>query len=449
MCSIFTTNKKIDDEILHDNLLERRGPDQTNIVKQDEYIFAHYLLSMTGQHTVQPIIDNNIICLFNGEIYNYLENSNYESDIFKIIEEYKNNKEQFVKNLDGEFAIVLFDFSKNICYFSTDAFGIKPLYVSIEDKEFGICSYKEPLIKSGFKNIFRCEPNSLYKMDLTDISFSKISEVHTFDLNQHKNNFNDWNNAFLKSIEKRFKNTKYDIILPLSSGHDSGIIACAFDLLDIDFTSFSFIGQENIDILEQRIDKRKEKSIFHSNQIIVKDRISEIDRLKIKEFINNNCAFFSYGADLDFKNHNHIGINDPGAHGLTFILNYVKNINPNIRILASGHGGDEITTNLQNYKFGKPNPACFEKDLVSIFPWENFYYGTQSSYISKEESISGGFGIEGRYPLLDKQVVQEYLWLTPELKNKYYKAPITNFMLENNYPVSVGDPSNFKRGFNV
>ena len=35
----------------------------------------------------------------------------------------------------------------------------------------------------------------------------------------------------------------------------------------------------------------------------------------------------------------------------------------------------------------------------------------QSSYLAKEESITGGFGIEGRYPFLDKAVVQEFLWL--------------------------------------
>ena len=41
-------------------------------------------------------------------------------------------------------------------------------------------------------------------------------------------------------MAKRFANMKHDIILPLSSGHDSGAIACALDLLDIKYYSFSF-----------------------------------------------------------------------------------------------------------------------------------------------------------------------------------------------------------------
>jgi hypothetical protein len=67
----------------------------------------------------------------------------------------------------------------------------------------------------------------------------------------------------------------------------------------------------------------------------------------------------------------------------------------------------------------------------------------------KEESITGGFGIEGRYPFLDRKVVQEYLNLVPELKNKEFKAPIANFLISNNYPIKTGDPEKIKKGFNV
>ena len=45
-------------------------------------------------------------------------------------------------------------------------------------------------------------------------------------------------------------------------------------------------------------------------------------------------------------------------------------------------------------------------------------------YIAKEEYVAGAFGIETRYPFLDVQVVQEFLWLLPELKNGrfYYSS---------------------------
>jgi hypothetical protein len=47
--------------------------------------------------------------------------------------------------------------------------------------------------------------------------------------------------------------------------------------------------------------------------------------------------------------------------------------------------------------------------------------GTQRDYLMKEELVAGTHGVEGRYPFLDTQVVQEYLWLKDEVKNTKYK----------------------------
>ena len=147
---------------------------------------------------------------------------------------------------------------------------------------------------------------------------------------------------------------------------------------------------------------------------------------------------FSYGANLENQHHVFQGIDDPGAHGLAYLLNEAKSENPEIKILASGQGADEIMSNIQSYSFGNPNPESFPENLEEIFPWENFYYGTQSSYLAKEESISGGFGIEGRYPFLDKYVVQEFLNLDYKLKNKEFKAPLVHMLKKFKYPYRKG-----------
>ena len=64
-------------------------------------------------------------------------------------------------------------------------------------------------------------------------------------------------------------------------------------------------------------------------------------------------------------------------------------------------------------------------------------------YIAKEEYVAGSFGIETRYPYLDKDVVQEFLWLTPELKNSQYKSVIDQYFINNEFPFSRGE----KKGF--
>ena len=441
MCSILTTNKKVDQLKCH-YTLSNRGPDSTNSIVHESFVFMHNLLSMTGDFTIQPIVKNNVVYLFNGEIYNYLEYGNYSSDVYMLIDMYEKHQDDFIKHLDGEFAIIIADFNKKTILFSTDIFGIKPLYYCLEDNNFNACSYKEPLQELGCKNIIKCLPNSLMKYNLETYEIIKISNVFDFDLNQHKNNYDDWTNAFLNAIKKRFYNQKHDIILPLSSGHDSGAISCAFDLLGIDYISYSFVKSEDSSVIEERI-KRRLKLTRDPQRVYFKDYLNNNERENAKKLISDKCSLITYGENTDFNKHTHVGIEDSGAQGLAFLLNHVKRANKNIKILASGQGGDEICTNLQTYKFGTPNPAKFPEDLSSVFPWNNFFYGAQSSYLFKEESISGGFGIEGRYPFLDKKVVQEFLWLKADLKNRYYKAPITNFLIDNDYPYFSG-----KLGFN-
>ena len=48
--------------------------------------------------------------------------------------------------------------------------------------------------------------------------------------------------------------------------------------------------------------------------------------------------------------------------------------------------------------------------------------------------IAGLFAIEGRYPFLDKDLIQQFLSISPELKNCCYKNCIANFLKIHNYP---------------
>ncbi len=65
------------------------------------------------------------------------------------------------------------------------------------------------------------------------------------------------------------------------------------------------------------------------------------------------------------------------------------------------------------------------------------------SYLAKEEYVAGSYGIETRYPYLDKYVVQEFLWLKHTLKNSHYKSVLYEYLTSFNYPFE----ENVKRGF--
>ena len=447
MCSIYITENSLASDF-DSKILVNRGPDAFSSIISSDLFISHYLLNMTGKATAQPVRNNNCIFLFNGEIYNYNHDCDYDTDIYKIINSYHEDGTQFCHSLDGEYAIVIINEAKSKVIVATDVFGTKPLYYSEGEGNFSICSYKSVLEKQNKKNISKFKPNSIYEFDLKNKKVLSINHNHSFSLKQHKKSFDDWTEAFLNAIKKRFTSVKWDIVLPLSGGHDSGAIACAFNKLGIKYESYTCIGHEDVEILKRRLaanfEKTKDKEIIN-----IINRLNQDEFSKTKNFLKENTDTFTYGADLDYKKHVHNGFDDPGAIGLTFLLNQAKNKNPNIRICASGQGGDEITTTIQTYKFGKPNPKFFPEDLSSVFPWENLFYGAMSSYLLKEECVTGCFGIESRYPFLDKKVVQEFLSLHHTLKNSMYKAPITNFLLENNYPHSSGNPEIFKKGFNA
>ena len=63
--------------------------------------------------------------------------------------------------------------------------------------------------------------------------------------------------------------------------------------------------------------------------------------------------------------------------------------------------------------------------------------------MSKEEFVGGNYGIETRYPFLDRDLVQEFLWLDVSLKNSSYKSAVESYLKKNNYPYD----KNVKLGF--
>ena len=115
---------------------------------------------MTCEVTTQPFVDESIICLYNGEIYNYKDFGDYASDGYCIIDLYKEHGVDFVKLLDGEYAILLLDFQKDLILMATDPFKTKPLFYTNCDNDFGCSTYRTPLDKIGHKDIKKAKPNT-------------------------------------------------------------------------------------------------------------------------------------------------------------------------------------------------------------------------------------------------------------------------------------------------
>jgi asparagine synthase (glutamine-hydrolysing) len=443
MCSFLILNKKIADLDYVNEKNKRRGPDDTSKVFRDGFLFVHNLLSITGNFTKQPFICDDIVCLYNGEIYNFKEfDKNASSDGEIIIPAYRDMGLKFAKYLDGEYSIVIFDFSKKDIILITDSFATKPLWIGREKGDFGISSYESCLSRAGISSSTKIDCNSIIVLDMDTFHVKKTFKIKNFDIeNQFKDSFHDWDVAFSKSIEKRTRDLRERVFIGLSGGYDSGAIACELNKQNINFKSYSIKAQENEQVILSRHEILKNHGQETEMIYLTRDQFNAS-----KDELKQRAEEFTYQIKRNkIITKNEFMTDDKGAVGLYHICK--KASKESIKIYISGQGADEI---LSDYGFGGKSiyghstiSGHFPNDLRNCFPWNNFYNGTQKSYLGKEENVAGACGIESRYPFLDFQLVQEFLWLKSELKNRNYKSPIYNFLRNNNFPF---DP-NVKIGF--
>lgn len=443
MCSILfsTRNENVDlDDINY--YLKFRGPDYTQSKTINRNLFIHNLLSITGEFTPQPYEDNGIVLVYNGEIYNYKNFGDYKSDGECIIPLYKKYGKDFVKQLDGEFAICLVDYNEGIAIISADIFKTKPLYICVNESGIGCASYRTALQKLGHTDIKKADPNTTYIVSLADNKIIETKSIYEFDLNQHKLIYDDWIVAFENAIKKRIANTDKNIFIGLSSGYDSGLIFSELVKNKHHFFTFSLLGTENEKIIVDRIAIKNPESECYT---LTKN---DYDYNYSHQLIGQNTEEFYYTIYSSTSDYNERGlrlIDDAGSNNFATVCRAAKTFD--CKICLSGTGADEIisdygfngTKMFSHSNFG----GLFPADLSTIFPWASFYGSTLESYIAKEEHVGGSFGIEMRYPFLDKQVVQEFLWLHQDLKNKEYKAPIDYYFNLINFPYE----KQTKRGF--
>ena len=430
MCGIIVSSIQI--PINAYKFVENRGPDNTNIIEYNNINFIHFLLHLTGEYTLQPLIDkiDDIAVIFNGEIYNYLSlDSTAKSDIYSILTSYKKYGDKFIQKLDGEFTIILFDFRRSKLIISGDIFKTKPLFYNINN-DIIISSYESSCKKIKDQIYNSIKPNEVIIFDLNRRVIINKYTIYEFDLKQTKTNYYDFINALETSILKRYPENSIPLVT-LSSGLDSGTIACCLNKYKKKALYVSIAKNEHLQTINFR------QTILNDQHKIID--LSEKDKIYWRSNLFENCEEFNWNWLYHYKiNAIHKGFNQGSMLGKCKIINYAKETDNNIRVLLSGIGADEIMARNQNYSCGYGNVDYFPDDLNNVYPWVNFYYGTMENYLKGDEYIGGCHGFETRYPFCDKFLVQEFLWLHPNLKNEYkgsiYKPPLLYYLDSNKFP---------------
>lgn len=384
----------------NDAFIHRRGPDAAGELDRDGFHFMHYLLYVTGEMTFQPFIDNDVVALYNGEIYNL---PFHASDGENIIPLYREYGPQFAAHLDGEFAIALYDFGQDVAFFVADRFATKPLWrngAECASYESGVGGHK-------------IAANTVEAAYISTGEALRSFHYQAWDWRQHVESYDACIEAFVKAVERRYRSRCF---IGLSSGYDSGAIACA--LRGHDFKAYSVVASETRSIIRDRDALLAESEIIGSFDIGAQERHL---RDKAEDF-TYRIRYDDYPSGTSYKD-------DYASKALSHIC--MLACSEGRKVCLSGMGADEI---LSDYSL-IPRQSQFKGHFPeALAPWANFNESCMYSYLGKEECVAGSWGIETRYPFLDTTFVQSFLSLSARLKNRHYKAPLYEYLRREGFP---------------
>jgi asparagine synthase (glutamine-hydrolysing) len=121
------------------NAISHRGPDEEGQYINNNIGFYHKRLSIIDLTTGhQPMESNDLVIVFNGEIYNYVElreELKWKGHVFKttsdtevILKMYEEYGHECINKLNGMFSFLIYDKTREHIIAARDHFGIKPLY---------------------------------------------------------------------------------------------------------------------------------------------------------------------------------------------------------------------------------------------------------------------------------------------------------------------------------
>lgn len=273
MCGIcgFTGNKQEQKKDILTNMMNKiahRGPDDAGWYMDSDINLGFRRLSIIDiDNGLQPMrdVDDEIVVVFNGEIYNYKElkkelmEKGYtflnNTDTEVLIYGYKEYGVRLVYKLRGMFAFLIWDKRKKQAFAARDHFGIKPFYYSIIDGELvfaseiksileypdykkelnteALCAYLtfqySVLPETFFKGIYKLMPGHVMIFRDGEMKIKRYFEPNF--LPEKGLTLEDW----VKQIDDATENSiRYHMVSDvevaslLSSGVDSSYIAARF-----------------------------------------------------------------------------------------------------------------------------------------------------------------------------------------------------------------------------
>ena len=380
------------------DLILHRGPDEGGFFVKTTPKYAVGMamrrLSIIDLYSgSQPMYseDKNIAIVFNGEIYNFKSLKNRlnqlgitfktASDTEVILKLYQNKGVAAFKELDGMFALSIYDFNTQKVYIARDYFGEKPLYYTNIRNQFYWASELKSITKSlnslpdiskdGLNLFFRLTYipapytiyNDIYKLEANHYIAYDL-EASTFKTHQiHSTNLKSTSQSSFDIAKKEVKQRVFESVesrsisdVPLgtflSGGVDSSIVSlCLSEISNTKTNTFS-IGFKNSPYNET--DKA---------QTVAKHINSNHHEFKIDE---NDLKFNIDSILLNFDE----PFADSSSLPTYLVAHKTKN---DAKVALTGDGGDEIFGGYNKYYIGKINnkytsvmPKMFHNQVLKL-----------------------------------------------------------------------------------
>ena len=474
MCGIVGLAGNFNEELLSVVLksIKHRGEDYSGMYIDDENMIGlgHNLLSIFNliheddklydnlEENKQPIILNDLVLVFNGEIYNfnklesflkencqnYTESKSDSQLLANLINHYynqyidENNEYVLLKSvetvlpqLDGDYSFAIYDKKFNNIALSRDSIGVKPLFYGIDNEKGlnGFASEKKALWKAGIadENINDLSPGSvLYNWKLIDFEDNLINRILSVDFKEKRNQYDDYKDYLdlkdsyevykellmddlYSAVLKRVENIT-DVGLIFSGGVDSTILALILKEIaqkrnDTNTVEEGIVKPLNVKLysvgVENSQDIKFSKKIAEELNLPLKTII--IDETTVKESIKPVLTA------IEDDNIMKLGV------GMTIYLATKAMKEDGIKVALSGQGADELFGGYNRYlKHFEENSlidAYFSLDEEIYHDIANMYHVN----LERDDAVSMANGVELRVPFLDKDIID----LALDIPGKY------------------------------
>jgi len=422
MCGIVGTNHNYNiDFKMVTSLMQNRGPDNTSIKKIDNNYFGHTRLSIIDldNEANQPMEFDDIVIVFNGEIYNYDELKISEdlqcktsSDTEVLIRLYQKYDIKFLNLLNGAFSFCIYDIKKERYFCARDRYGKKPFYYYLKsdekDGKFIFSSMIKPIIKllgytpklnkvalsqylqyftplaphTFYQDILKLDKSSYLVHEKGNLSIKKYYKIKTYKaIKKKKNALESIEKLLVNSVQQRLK-SDVEVGTLLSGGIDSSLIS----------TIYAQHTNHQINTFSVGYKTNKKYCELPYASIVAKNINSNHTSLEIgqREFIDSLEDVFE---NLEEPHA------DPASIPLWHLTKEVKK--QGIKTVLSGEGSDELFLGYDNYaKFLKyynfkdtlsSDQYSFMDDIISTLQADT----KESEYLRrviKKENLYNSFG---------------------------------------------------------